>query len=73
MGTPGCHGGRLTFDSFDYLGVWNAAGNAPFVAVEPWTGCATALDEGASFEAKRGMRLLDPGKTDVCAFTIELF
>ena len=73
VGALSCHGVRLTFDGFDYLGVWSAAGNAPFVAVEPWTGCATALDEGASFEAKRRMRLLDPGKTDVRAFTIELF
>lgn len=73
VGALSCRGVRLTFDGFDYLGVWSAAGNAPFVAVEPWTGCATALDEGTSFEAKRGMRLLDPGKTDVRAFTIELF
>ena len=64
---------RLDFPGFDYLGVWSAEhGAAPFVAVEPWTGCATATDEGARLEEKRGMRLLAPGASATHAFTMTL-
>jgi galactose mutarotase-like enzyme len=67
------HGVREDFAGFAYLGVWSAAGDAPFVAIEPWTGCSTALDEDDVFEHKRGMTLLEPGQTDVRSFTITLF
>ena len=63
---------RLDFPGFDYLGVWSAANDAPFVAVEPWTGCATAADEDDILEHKRGMASLAPGETTTHAFTITL-
>lgn len=64
---------RIDFPGFDYLGIWSAQhGSAPFVAVEPWCGCATATDEGTRLEEKRGMRLLVPGATAVHAFTMTL-
>ena len=64
---------RLDFPGFDYLGVWSASyGTAPFVAVEPWCGCATAADEGNRLEDKRGMRLLAPGTIASHAFTMTL-
>ena len=43
------HGVEVSFDGFDYLGVWSAP-NAPFVAIEPWTGTATAADDVETFE-----------------------
>ncbi len=64
------HGIQLAFEGFDYLGVWSAAGDAPFVALEPWTGCATATDEDDVFEHKRGMRSLSPGRTDRLSFVV---
>lgn len=67
------HGVRVDFPGFDYLGVWSAAGDAPFVALEPWTGCSTATDEDNCFEHKRGMRSLAPGKTAEYAFSISVF
>ncbi|WP_278590335.1 aldose 1-epimerase family protein [Olsenella uli] len=67
---PRGHGMRVDFEGFDYLGVWSAAGGAPFVALEPWTGCATALDEDDVFERKRGMSLLAPGQTQAHAFVM---
>lgn len=67
------HGVELVFDGFDYMGVWSAAGDAPFVAVEPWCGCASALDERDGFERKRGMTLLGPGETAVRSLTIRPF
>lgn len=69
----GTHGVELTFEGFDYLGVWCAGSGCPFVAIEPWTGVATALDEDDVFEHKRNMTLLSPGETFSRAFTIRPF
>ena len=71
-GAKSGHGVRLDFAGFPYLGIWSAAGEAPFVAVEPWTGCSTALDEDNLLEHKRGMRLLGPGETATHAFSMTL-
>lgn len=70
---PCGHGVRVGFEGFPYLGVWSAAGDAPFVALEPWRGCSTALDEGERFEDKRAVTLLAPGLSDTCSFAIEVF
>ena len=67
---PSGHGVELEFDGFDYLGVWTASAEAPFVAVEPWVGCATAYDESDVFEEKRGMVLLEPGCSYEASFSI---
>lgn len=67
------HGIQLDFEGFPYLGIWSAQNNAPFVAVEPWLGCASARDEDATFEHKRGMQILEPGETRAHSFTISLF
>lgn len=73
LGTESGHGVEVDFDGFDYLGVWSAANDAPFVAIEPWTGCATATDESDVFEEKRGMRLLAPGSTFEASFRMRPF
>ena len=67
------HGIEVSFDGFDYLGLWSAANNAPFVAIEPWTGTATAADEDDTFENKRGIRMLAPGETAEYAFIMRPF
>ena len=61
---------QVDFDGFDYLGVWSAANDAPFVALEPWTGCATATDEDDEFEHKRGMTTLSPGEKHSWSFSL---
>ena len=58
-------GVEMEFSGFPYLGVWSALGNAPFVALEPWTGLATCLDEGDEFALKRGMKLLNPNTSAI--------
>lgn len=65
-------GVRVDFPGFPLLGVWSAAGDAPFIAVEPWTGIATGIDEDDVFEHKRGMTLLAPGAVWERAFTVTL-
>ena len=70
---PSGHGVRVDFPGFDYLGIWAAAGDPPFVAIEPWRGIATCTDEGDAFEEKRGMDLLEPGERASHTFTITPF
>jgi galactose mutarotase-like enzyme len=72
VGRKSGHGVRLDFPGFDYLGVWSAANDAPFVAVEPWTGVATGTDEDDDFTHKRGIELLAPGATSTHCFTITM-
>ena len=67
------HGVRVDFPGFDYLGVWSMAPDAPFVAIEPWTGHATLTTEDDVLEHKEGITLLAPGATDKRTFTITAF
>ena len=66
-------GVEMDLSGFDYLGVWSAANDGPFVALEPWTGCATCEDEDDILEHKRNMTKLQPGEKFSVAFTVTLF
>lgn len=63
---------KIEFQDMDNLLVWSAVGNAPFVALEPWTGISTCLDEGNAFESKRGMTILEPDETASFKFKITM-
>lgn len=67
------HGMEVRFPGFEYCGIWSAAGDAPFVAIEPWTGTATGTDEGDAMEEKRGVTVLEPGKTFERTFSMRPF
>lgn len=67
---PEGHGVQVDFDGFDYLGIWSAQNDAPFVAVEPWRGTATTSDEDDTFESKRGTDLLEPGEEAAYTFVV---
>ena len=73
VGAKSGRGVRIDFPDFDYIGVWSAAGEAPFVALEPWSGHTTAYNEDDVFEHKAGMTLLAPGEVSERTFTITLF
>lgn len=66
------HGVRIDFADFKYIGIWSALGDAPFVALEPWTGHATLTSEDDVFEHKRDITLLEPGEVDERSFTVTL-
>lgn len=72
LGSKSKHGIQIDFPDFRYLGVWSAANDAPFVALEPWTGHTTACEEGDIFEEKAGMTILQPGESDTRTFRITL-
>lgn len=63
-------GVMMGFSDFPMLGIWSAANDGPYVALEPWTGCATAVSESDEFLEKRGMRQLEPGAEAEYAFTV---
>lgn len=73
LGTKSGHGVRVEFPGFPYIGVWSAANDAPFVALEPWSGHTTAHDEDDVFEHKAGMTLLAPSETNERTFHLTLF
>ncbi|AEB06253.1 Aldose 1-epimerase [Coriobacterium glomerans PW2] len=67
------HGISIEFPDFRHIGIWSAAGEAPFVALEPWTGHATLTCEDDVFEHKRDIIELPAGHTDERSFTVGLF
>lgn len=54
---------RIEFQDMNNLLIWSAVGNAPFVALEPWTGISSCSDEDEKLENKRGMTVLNPDET----------
>lgn len=66
------HGVKIDFPGFKYIGIWSAEGDAPFVALEPWTGHATLDTEDNVFEHKRNITILAPGEVDERSFTVTL-
>ena len=72
LGTESGHGIKVEFPGFDYIGVWSPAGEAPFIALEPWTGHSTLTSEDDVFERKRGITILAPGAVSKSSFTITL-
>lgn len=72
-GTKSGHGVRVEFPGFDFVGIWSAQPDAPFVAIEPWTGHAALDTEDAVMEHKDNITILAPGATDVRSFTIKPF
>ncbi|MDO5107092.1 MAG: aldose 1-epimerase family protein [Coriobacteriaceae bacterium] len=68
----GAHGVTVSFADFKYLGIWSPS-DAPLLALEPWVGIATCLDEDDVFEHKRNMQVAEPGETRTYSFTIKPF
>lgn len=65
-------GVEMDFNGFDYLGIWSALNDAPFVALEPWTGCATCADEDDLLIHKRGMKILAPNESAKYSFSVTI-
>lgn len=65
-------GVRIEFNDMNNLLIWSAVGNAPFVALEPWTGISSCNDEDGTFENKRGMTVLNPNETISFRFKITM-
>lgn len=70
VSTKSGKGVEMKFDGFDLFGIWSAVNDAPFVCLEPWTGCATTESEDDNFENKRNMIFLKPGEICKKEFTV---
>lgn len=71
-GTKSGHGIKVDFEGFKYIGVWSPMNDAPFIALEPWTGHSTVDTEDDVFEHKANTITLAPGETDERSFSITL-
>jgi galactose mutarotase-like enzyme len=65
-------GVRLDYQDFENLLIWSSSNGGKFVALEPWTGISTCLDENEIFEDKRGMTVLEPNEQASFKFKITL-
>lgn len=63
---------RLDFKEFPNLIVWSTLNNGPFIALEPWSGLSTSLEEGDRLEEKKDVRILKPGQVNHIGFYIEI-
>lgn len=66
------HGIKMDFDRFRYIAIWSSNNGAPFVALEPWTGYTTAVQEDDIFEHKADITVLAPGNNFVRTFSMTL-
>lgn len=63
---------RLHFEEFPNLIIWSTLNKGPFIALEPWSGLSTSLEEGDRLEEKKDVRILEPGQVDHIGFDIEI-
>ena len=64
---------KVNFQEFPNLIIWSTLNKGPFIALEPWSGLSTSLEEGNHLEDKKNVRLLEPGEVDQIGFDIEIF
>lgn len=62
----------VEYPDMSNLLVWSAENDAPFVALEPWSGISTCSDESDELENRRGMLCLLPNETATYRFKITL-
>ena len=65
-------GVKLHFEEFPNLIVWSTLNKGPFIALEPWSGLSTSLEERDRLEDKKGVKVLKPGDIDHLGFDIEI-
>ena len=63
---------KLHFKEFPNLIVWSTLNKGPFIALEPWSGLSTSIEEGDRLEDKKDVRILKPGDFDQVGFDIEI-
>ena len=63
---------KLHFNEFPNLIVWSTLNKGPFIALEPWSGLSTSLEERDRLEDKKGVKVLKPGDIDHLGFDIEV-
>lgn len=62
---------QMNCDSWTAIGFWTKKG-APFICIEPWWGWADDADSSGKLEEKAGMRILNPGETEVLNYELKM-
>lgn len=65
-------GVSLEFKDFPNLILWSTVNKSPFIAIEPWSGLSTSLDEDFYLEDKRQVTFVKPGENSVKSFDITI-
>ena len=63
---------KLHFEEFPNLIVWSTLNKGPFIALEPWSGLSTSIEEGDRLEDKKNVKILKPGRFEQLGFDIEI-
>ena len=63
---------KLDFKEFPNLIVWSTLNKGPFIALEPWSGLSTSIEEGDRLEDKKDVRIIKPSDFDQIGFDIEI-
>ena len=63
---------KLDFKEFPNLIVWSTLNKGPFIALEPWSGLSTSIEEGDRLEDKKNVKILKPGRFEQLSFDIEI-
>jgi len=64
---------RVDFEGFKYIGFWHAPKKqAPYVCIEPWTGCPAYDGKIDDFETKKDMYYIDKNEQYSASFSITI-
>ena len=63
---------KLDFKEFPNLIVWSTLNKGPFIALEPWSGLSTSIEEGDRLEDKKDVKIIKPSDFDQIGFDIEI-
>ena len=63
---------KLDFKEFPNLIVWSTLNKGPFIALEPWSGLSTSIEEGDRLEDKKDVKIIKPSDFDQVGFDIEI-
>lgn len=67
------HGVRIEFADYPMFAVWTKPkGNAPYICLEPWQGCAAVDNESGRFEDKPCCYILQPGQEKCFSYTVRV-
>lgn len=65
-------GVQIDFSDFPNLILWTTTNQGPFLAIEPWSGLSTSLEESDIFQEKQGVRFIQPKQKDILSFKITI-
>ncbi|WP_050638108.1 aldose 1-epimerase family protein [Candidatus Stoquefichus sp. SB1] len=66
------HKVTVQYHDFPYLILWSSPNHGPFIAIEPWLGLSTCLNESDIFEEKRNVQIVKALRTNTYSYSIQI-